>query len=287
MSVHKIDKIVTYVHFLQGNPKEVEILFKELLIGVTNFFRDAPVWEKLKETVFPAIISKLKPGSVLRAWIPGCSTGEEAYSLAIIFKEALEKSNQHRGSSLQIFATDIDADVIEIARRGLFPANIAADVSPDRLNRYFISSDEGYRIKTEIREMVVFAEHNIILHPPFTRIDILSCRNLLIYMDSELQKKLIRMFYYSINPDGIMLLGSSETPGNQNHLFTPVDVKLKIYKRTLSSHLPEVFDFPSSFSRSKSSVTKHLVPDWHGLNIQTLADRLLLEHYGALWRTCE
>jgi two-component system CheB/CheR fusion protein len=279
MSVHKIDKIVTYVHFLQGNPKEVEILFKELLIGVTNFFRDAPVWEKLKETVFPAIISKLKPGSVLRAWIPGCSTGEEAYSLAIIFKEALEKSNQHGGSSLQIFATDIDADVIEIARRGLFPANIAADVSPDRLNRYFISSDEGYRIKTEIREMVVFAEHNIILHPPFTRIDILSCRNLLIYMDSELQKKLIRMFYYSINPDGIMLLGSSETPGNQNHLFTPVDVKLKIYKRTLSSHLPEVFDFPSSFSRSKSSVTKHLVPDWHGLNIQTLADRLLLEHY--------
>ncbi|MGB8358267.1 MAG: chemotaxis protein CheB, partial [Bacteroidales bacterium] len=279
MSVHKIEKIVSYVHFLQGNPKEVEILFKELLIGVTNFFRDAQVWEKLKEKIFPAIISHQQPGSVLRAWITGCSTGEEAYSLAIIFKEALAKTNQHGGPSLQIFATDIDADVIEIARKGLFPANIAADVSPDRLNRWFISSDEGYRIKTEIREMVVFAQHNITLHPPFTRIDILSCRNLLIYMDSELQKKLIGMFYYSINPDGILLLGSSETPGNQNHLFTPVDGKLKIYRRTLSNHLPEVFDFPSSFSRSKSPVAKSPAPDWHSLNIQTLADQLLLDHY--------
>ena len=279
MSVHKIEKIVSYVHFLQGNPKEVEILFKELLIGVTNFFRDAQVWEKLKEKVFPAIISHQQPGSVLRAWITGCSTGEEAYSLAIIFKEALAKANQHGGPSLQIFATDIDADVIEIARKGLFPANIAADVSPDRLNRFFISSDEGYRIKTEIREMVVFAQHNITLHPPFTRIDILSCRNLLIYMDSELQKKLIGMFYYSINPDGILLLGSSETPGSQNHLFTPVDSKLKIYRRTLSNHLPEVFDFPSSFSRSKSPVAKSPAPNWHSLNIQTLADQLLLEHY--------
>jgi len=279
MSIHKIDKIVSYVNFLQGNPKEVEILFKELLIGVTNFFRDTQVWEKLKEKIIPDIISNSQPGSVLRAWIPGCSTGEEAYSLAIIFKEALAKSNQHGGPSLQIFATDIDADVIEIARRGLFPANIAADVSPDRLNRYFILSDEGYRIKTEIREMVIFAQHNITLHPPFTRIDILSCRNLLIYMDAELQKKLIGMFYYSINPDGIMLLGSSETPGNQNHLFTPVDGKLKIYRRALSNQLPEAFDFPSSFSRSKSPVARNPVPDWHSLNIQTLADQLLLEHY--------
>lgn len=280
MSVHKIDRIVSYVHFLQGNPKEVEILFKELLIGVTNFFRDAPVWEKLKEKILPDMISRLQPGSILRAWIPGCSTGEEAYSLAIIFKEALAKSNQQGGPSLQIFATDIDADVIEIARKGLFPANIAADVSPDRLDRYFISSDEGYRIKTEIREMVIFAQHNITLHPPFTRLDFISCRNLLIYMDPELQQKLIGMFYYSINPDGIMLLGSSETPGNQNHLFTIVDnSRLKIYKRTLSGHVPEVFDFPSSFSRSKSSISKNPTPDWQGLNIQTLADHLLLEHY--------
>jgi two-component system, chemotaxis family, CheB/CheR fusion protein len=279
MSVHKIDKIVSYVHFLQGNPKEIEILFKELLIGVTNFFRDAAVWEKLKEVIFPTIISNLQSGSILRAWIPGCSTGEEAYSLAIVFKEALEKMNQHGGTSLQIFATDIDTDAIEIARRGLFPANIAADVSPDRLNRFFISSDEGYRIKTEIREMLVFAQHNIILHPPFTKIDILSCRNLLIYMDAELQKKLIGLFYYSINPEGIMLLGNSETLGNQSHLFTPVDSKLKIYKRPISSHLPELFDFPSSYARSKTSIPEKPLADRSGLNIQTLADQLLLKNY--------
>ncbi|MDT8373517.1 MAG: chemotaxis protein CheB [Bacteroidales bacterium] len=279
MTVHKIDKIVSYVHFLQGNPKEVEILFKELLIGVTGFFRDPAVWVRLKDTLLPEILSGIHPGTILRAWVPGCSTGEEAFSLAIVFREALEKLNQHGGTTLQIFATDIDPDAIDIARRGIYPANIAADISADRLNRYFISTEDGYRIKTEIREMVVFAQHNIILHPPFTKLDILSCRNLLIYMDPELQKKLIGLFYYSTNPDGILLLGGSETLGNQNHLFTPVDTKLKIYKRTQSSHLPEYFDFPSSFSRSKSSVTKNLLPDTRDLNFQVLADRLLLDYY--------
>jgi len=279
MSVHKIDKIVTYVHFLQGNPKEVEILFKELLIGVTGFFRDPLVWVRLKDTLLPEILSGMQPGTVLRAWVPGCSTGEEAFSLAIVFREALDKLNQYGGTTLQIFGTDIDPDAIDIARKGLYPANIAADISADRLNRYFISTEEGYRIKTEIREMVVFAQHNIILHPPFTKLDILSCRNLLIYMDPELQKKLIGLFYYSTNPDGILLLGGSETLGNQNHLFTPVDTKLKIYKRTRSNHLPEYFDFPSSFSRSKSSVTKDLLPDTRDLNFQVLADRLLLDYY--------
>ncbi len=279
MTVHKIDKIVTYVHFLQGNPKEVEILFKELLIGVTSFFRDSAVWIRMKEALLPEILSAAQPDTILRAWVPGCSTGEEAYTLAIVFREAVEKMNRHGSPSLQIFATDIDPDAIEIARRAIYPANIAGDISPDRLNRYFISTEEGYRIKTEIREMVVFAQHNIILHPPFTRIDILSCRNLLIYMDSELQKKLIGLFYYSTNPDGLMLLGSSETPGSQNHLFSPVDGKLRIYKRTRSSHLPEYFDFPSSFSRSKSSVVKSMLPDTRDLNIQALADRLLLDNY--------
>ncbi|MFZ2285925.1 MAG: chemotaxis protein CheB [Bacteroidales bacterium] len=279
MTVHKIDKIVTYVHFLQGNPKEVEILFKELLIGVTSFFRDPAVWVRMKEALLPGILSTIQPGTVLRAWVTGCSTGEEAYSLAIAFREALEKVNQHGSPSLQIFATDIDPDAIDIARRGIYPANIAADISPDRLNRYFISTDEGYRIKNEIREMVVFAQHNLILHPPFTRIDILSCRNLLIYMDPELQKKLIGLFYYSINPDGILLLGSSETPGNQNHLFALVDSKLRIYRRTRTNHLPEYFDFPSSFSRSKSSVTTNLLPDTRDMSIQVLADHLLLDYY--------
>ena len=136
-----------------------------------------------------------------------------------MFKEALEKINPHGGFSLQIFATDLDNEAIETARKGIFPANIAADVSPNRLNRFFIKTDDGYRVNTEIREMVVFAQHNIIMHPPFTKIDILSCRNLLIYMDTELQKKLLGLFYYSLNPDGIMVLGSCRNTWNAESSF--------------------------------------------------------------------
>ncbi|MCX6305943.1 MAG: PAS domain-containing protein [Bacteroidetes bacterium] len=279
MGIHKIDKISSYLKFLQENPKEVDILFKELMIGVTNFYRDPLVWEKLKERVIPGIIADHQGGSVLRAWVPGCSTGEEAYSLAIVFKEALEKTDPHGGFSLQIFATDLANEAIEIARKGVFPENIAANISPQRLSRFFIKTDEGYRINTEIREMIVFAQHNIIMHPPFTKLDILSCRNLLIYLDSELQKKLLGLFYYSLNPKGIMLLGSAETPGTQSHLFTPVDSKLKIYERAVTTAIPELFDFPSSFSRTMATTDEKPSANKSILNIQTLADQLLLQHF--------
>jgi len=279
MNVHKIDHISSYVQFLQENPKEANILFKELMIGVTNFFRDPPVWQKLKTEVIPDYLSKMSEGSVLRAWVPGCSTGEEAYSLAIVFKEAIEKFNQPGRISLQVFATDLDNDAVEIARKGIFPSNIAADVSADRLNRFFSATDDGYRVNTVIREMIVFAQHNIIMHPPFTKLDILSCRNLLIYMDPLLQKKLLGMFYYSINPEGIMLLGSSETLGTQSHLFTPVDSKLKIFKRSVTNLLPDLYDFPSSFSRTKPVNIENHITAKSVFNIQTLADQLLLKHF--------
>ena len=181
--------------------------------------------------------------------------------------------------TLQIFATDIDADAIDNARKGYFPVNIAADVTAERLSRWFISSDDGFRVKTEIREMVVFAQHNIILHPPFTRIDILSCRNLLIYIDSDLQKKIIALFYYSINPRGILLLGNSETPGTQSYLFSAVEAKLKIYARSLSNQLPELLNFPSSFTRPAAVVSEKLKADKATINIQTLADQFLFENY--------
>ena len=223
MVVHNIDKISSYVHFLQENPTESGILFKELMIGVTNFFRDSEVWEKLKETVIPNLIINQEEGSILRAWVPGCSTGEEAFSLAMVFREVIEKVNPHRGLTLQIFATDLDNEAIETARKGQFNENISSDVSAYRLNRFFSKTDEGYRVSTEIREMVVFAKHNIIMHPPFTKIDILSCRNMLIYMDPELQKKLFSLFYYSLNPEGIMLLGTAESLGIQSSLFTTLD----------------------------------------------------------------
>ncbi|MDD4993233.1 MAG: chemotaxis protein CheB [Paludibacter sp.] len=279
MGVHKIDKITSYVHLLQENPTEVDILFKELLIGVTNFFRDAAVWAKLLETVIPNILAKQQEGTILRAWVAGCSTGEEAYSLAIVFKEALEKINPHGGISLQIFATDLDNDAIETARKGTFATSIAVDVSSKRLSRFFTATDDGYRINTEIREMVVFAKHNIILHPPFTKIDILTCRNLLIYMDTELQKKLLGLFYYSLNPEAYMVLGSAETLGSQSHFFTPIDNKLKIYQRIVTNQTPELYDFPSSFSRTKQVSAEPIIPVKPTSNIQALADQLLLQHF--------
>jgi two-component system CheB/CheR fusion protein len=279
MGVHKINKISSYVSFLQENPKEIDIIFKELLIGVTSFFRDPVVWKKLKETIIPKYIANQQEGSIIRAWVPGCSTGEEAYSLAMVFKEVLEKSKMHGSLSLQIFATDLDNDAIEIARKGIFPINITADVPASRLNRFFTLTDDGYRVNSEIREMIVFAQHNIIMHPPFTKIDIITCRNLLIYMDTELQKKILGLFYYSLCPEGILLLGSAETLGTQSYLYTSEDAKLKIYKRSNTAQVPDLFDFPSSFSRNNQVNVEKQIPTKATQNIQTLAEQLLLQQF--------
>ena len=279
MGVHRVGKISSYVQFLQENPKEIEILFKEIMIGVTSFFRDHHVWEKLDEKVIPDILAKLPSGSNLRAWIPACSSGEEAYSMAIVFKEVLARMNPPKRISLQVFATDLDNDAIESARKGIFPVNIAADVSAERLTRFFSKTDDGYRINSDIREMVIFAQHNLIMHPPFTKIDILSCRNLLIYMEPELQKKILRLFYYSLNTDGFMLLGSSETLGTMNHLFTPIDAKFKLYNRSVNVLEPDVYSFPSSFVHGKPDSTIKPEASPPPPNIQTLADQILLEHF--------
>ena len=277
--VHQIDKISTYVRFLQENPNEVEILFKELLIGVTSFFRDAAVWDKFRDNILPLLMNEMPNGNILRAWVPGCSTGEEAFSLAIIFKEAMERIKNSKNLTLQIFATDLDSDSIEIARRGVYPLNISADVSTDRLNRFFTKEAEGYRINNSIREMVVFAPQNVIKDPPFTKLDILTCRNLLIYMEPLLQKKLMALFNYSLNPNGIMLLGSAETTGKYEEGFKEVDSKLKFYRRTLSAQAHELLDFPSSFHRVKSIPVEIVASKKIDENIQILADQLLLQRF--------
>ena len=209
--VHQIDKIVNYVRFLQENPAEIDILIKELLIGVSNFFRDPAVWDMLSEKILPQFIRELPDRYELRAWVPACSTGEEAYSLAIVFLEAMEKIEKSYRVSLQIFATDLNLDAVETARKGIFPKNIAADVSKERLNKYFTSEDNHYKINSKVREMVVFAPQNITKDPPFTKIDILSCRNMLIYMEQELQKKVVSLFNYSLNRGGLLVLGVAET----------------------------------------------------------------------------
>lgn len=277
--IHQIDKIQNYVRYCQENPKEIEILFKELLIGVTNFFRDAPVWEMLKEQVLPELIAEFPNRYVIRAWVTGCSTGEEAYTLAIIFKEVIERAKIRKNLSLQIFATDLDPDAIEIARRGVYSSNIAADVSQDRLNRFFSVEGEGYKVNAPIREMIVFAPQNVIKDPPFTKLDLLSCRNMLIYMEPELQKKLISLFNYSLNPGGVLVLGSSETLGNNREGFDDIDTRLKIYKRTVTPLARHLIEFPDSFFHKGLIKIEKNIPIKAVESIQTLADQILLQRY--------
>jgi len=280
MNVHQIDKIHNYVRFLQENPKETEILFKELLIGVTNFFRDAAVWEKLKTEIFPRMFTEFPNGYAFRAWVTGCSTGEEAYTLAIIFKEAYENIKLEKKFSLQIFATDLEVDAIEIARKGEYSSNIVANVSAERISQFFTGYQGGFKINSFIREMVVFAPQNVIKDPPFTKMDFLSCRNMLIYMEPELQKRLMTLFHYSLNPGGIMLLGSAENESSGNGFFTLMDSKLKFFRRSELPRLPELSNFPSSFSQRKITLIEAQQKPMKEIeNIQTLADRLLLQRF--------
>jgi two-component system CheB/CheR fusion protein len=277
--IHQIEKISSYVRFLQENPAEVDILFKELLIGVTSFFRDPEVWERLKDKIIPEMIKEAPNRHVFRAWVTACSTGEEAYTLAMVFKEAAERLPNQKGISLQIFATDLDKDAIEKARAGVFSENIAGDISPERLSRFFTLEAGGYRISNSIREMVVFAPQNIIKDPPFTKLDILTCRNMLIYMEPELQKKLISLFNYSLNQDGILVLGTAETLGVSTEGFREIDTKLKIYKRTSALPPVELADFPSAFFRNRSFNTeKKLAPKTLD-NIQTITEQILLQRF--------
>jgi two-component system CheB/CheR fusion protein len=242
--LHKIETLVDYVRYLQENPKEVDLLFKELLIGVTNFFRDPEVWEYLKSDGLPALLAAHPGGKALRAWVPACSTGEEAYSLAMVFKEVLEQVKPKGRFSMQIFATDLDPETIERARQGVYPTNIAADVSADRLSRFFIEENKGYRVSKEIREMIIFAPQNVAMDPPFTKLDILSCRNLLIYLTPELQQKIIPVFHYALNTSGILLVGNAESIGVYSDLFRPISSKVRLYQR-IDLMSPTVVNFPS------------------------------------------
>jgi two-component system CheB/CheR fusion protein len=229
MAVHQIDRIEHYVRYLQQTPVEVETLFKDMLITVTNFFRDPEAFDVLKEKVLPGLLEHKQPETPVRVWVPGCATGEEAYSIAMLLVETMERLKKR--FNIQIFATDIDAEAIEHARMAVYPESIAADVSQERLKHFFINEDSSYRIKKMIREMVVFATQNLIKDPAFSRLDLVSCRNLLIYMDSVLQKKILPLFHYTLNQDGILFLGTSESIGEFSDLFSTIDTKWKIFKR--------------------------------------------------------
>jgi len=281
MGLHQLDSIADYVRYLQENPQETQLLFKELLIGVTSFFRDPAAWDCLRKKIIPDLLAAHPTGGALRAWVPGCSTGEEAYSLAMVFKEAVAQEKSARGLSLQIFATDLDKDAIDRARQGHYPANIAGDVSVERLRRFFVQEEHGYQVGKEIRETVIFAPQNLIMDPPFTRLDILSCRNLLIYLAPELQKKLLPLFHYSLSPGGVLLLGSAETIGVATDLFSPLDSKTRIFRRLENALRTGPVDFPiSGFpARPRGTEVVQTGTSKAAPNLQVLAEQLLLQRY--------
>jgi two-component system CheB/CheR fusion protein len=231
MAVHQIETIDSYVKYLQQTAVEVQELFRDLLIGVTNFFRDPKAFKVLEEEIIPKLFEGKTAGVAVRVWSVGCSTGEEAYSIAILLQERMEALKQ--SYMVQVFATDIDSRAIAIARAGLFPASIAADISPERLSRFFTASPDGdaYRIHKSIRDMLVFSEQDVIKDPPFSKLDLISCRNLLIYLGADLQKKLIPLFHYALKLHGILFLGTSEGVGGFDDLFAVLDRKSKLYQR--------------------------------------------------------
>lgn len=279
MGIHQIPKMASYVRYLQENSQELNLLFKELLIGVTSFFRDPSAWEQLRDQAIPALLAKRSSDQALRAWVPGCSTGEEAYSLAIVLKESVESLKPQASFAVQIFATDLDRDAIEKARQGVYPANITADVSEERLQRFFTREDRGYRVRKEIRELVTFAPQNLLVDPPFTKLDLLSCRNLLIYLTAEAQKKLIPLFHYSLNPGGVLFLGSSETIGEGLDRFAPINGKARVFRRQESVLRTERIAFPSSFKAVTATAPEAGPVSKPPATLQSLADQLILQRY--------
>ena len=237
--INRQNTLRDYARFLQGNVKELDALCNDVLINVTSFFRNPEVFETLQRHILPELL-KQSGDDPIRVWVPGCSTGQEAYSIAISFMEAAVESP--RGRNIQVFATDLNEKVLDKARYGLYPKTLSDEISPERLRRFFVEEQGGYRVSKSLREMVVFARQNLFADPPFSRMDLISCRNLLIYLGPSLQKRAIPTFHYAIKPGGFLLLGASESVGSFTDLFEVVDKKCKIYSKkaapTPAFHLP-------------------------------------------------
>jgi two-component system CheB/CheR fusion protein len=274
-AVHGSASLADYLSLLSASPQEADLLFKELLIGVTSFFRDPAMWVAAQQLALPALFEHAaqRPDPKLRAWVVGCSTGEEAYSLAMLLSELRDSNPAWRSVGLQVFASDLSADAIQVARLGVYPATIAANLSADRLARHFLPDKSGYRVNPALREMVLFAKHNLISDPPFSRLDLLLCRNLLIYFKSGLQQRMLALFHYLLRPGGCLLLGRAETVGRLEPLFPAIDAKLRIFGRSLHSMPNAVAAFHVEDSVTTNSPPQAAVP------LQKLADRLMLEEF--------
>ena len=286
LAVHRLGTMADYAELLRNNPQEIDLLFNEMLIGVTSFFRDPVVWQELKDAVMPALLARGTEARELRAWVVGCSTGEEAYSLAIVFREALEAladpGGRSTGTSLKIFATDLSADAIATARMGHYAAKSFDAMAPERRDRFFKAQGDGFQVDKAIRETVLFAQHDVILDPPFTRLDLLACRNLLIYFNATLQRRLVPLFQYSLRAGGVLVLGGSETVGSSRSLFTPLSPKSRLYRRSDNAAEGGPLDFP--FSRrlpSRTHAQEHNVSQTINqlANLQSLADQMLLQTF--------
>ncbi len=281
MVVHKIDRLDEYVKHLQSNPPELKALYRDMLINVTSFFRNPRAFDALKSTVFPAILKNHPPEASIRIWTPGCASGEETYSVAIALLEFLgDKSSQ---ANIQFFGTDVSESSIAKARAGSYPENITADVSPERLRRFFTKVEGRYRVTKNIRDMCIFAQHNILNDPPFSQMDLIACRNLLIYLEPVLQNKAISLFHYALRPGGYLLLGASEGVGTAGHLFSTEDRANKIFlKKATSARQPVTFSMHHYAERALDEplrVPAKLDSSWNYLEAQKEFDRRLLSQY--------
>jgi chemotaxis methyl-accepting protein methylase len=276
--VLQIDRLQNYADYLEATPQELALLFSELLIGVTSFFRDPEQWAALMDKALPRLLSIYPSGRSLRAWVTACSTGEEAYSLAIAFAEAIRLKKPAEHYSLQIFATDLSPDSIAVARKAIYPPEIASSLTPERLSRYFVPHPDGYQVCREIRNMVVFAPQNLIADPPFSKIDLLTCRNLFIYLEPATQQLLLQMFHYSLNPDGILMLGHSERITSDLKLFSELDSHTQIFNR-LTKNSRHRYIPPLIKPADSESTTPPALPNPGFVDPQSMVNDLLLKRH--------
>jgi len=276
MQILQIPSLPAYVDRLREDPGEVNTLFRDLLIGVTNFFRDTKAFEALQQLVMPRLFEGKGPSDTIRVWVPGCATGEEVYSLAILLREQAEQSRSR--AKIQVFATDIDEAALAVARAGRYPDTLLQGVSKDRLERFFTSEGTSYVVNKSIRDVCVFSSHSVLRDPPFSRMDLISCRNLLIYLNSELQTHVIPILHYALKPNGFLFLGTSENVTQHGDLFSSIDKKSRIFQRrgddAAMPHVPALFRRPAvaggGLAESKEPT---------GRSVRQSMEARVLEHY--------
>jgi two-component system CheB/CheR fusion protein len=277
MALHRLSDTASYIRLLETDPAELRGLYQDLLIHVTRFFREPESFEAITEHVFPALMEGRQPDHPIRVWVSGCATGEEAYSVAIVMTEFLQRLQGD--TRVQIFATDVSESAIEYARTGVYPRNVEADIATDRLRRFFVNNDTGYRVSRMIRDMCVFARQDLTKDPPFSHLDLILCRNVLIYMDAVLQKRLLSVFHYALNPNGFLVLGQAESVGAQGTLFSMVDKKFRIHRKKVVS-TPASMPFPVDYAVASQQRLRVSVEAGSANNaLESEVNRIIMDRY--------